>query len=456
MTLEVAQLQSFRKDLLLGQRASVDAPQNLSLVAMLGKFERAVMPNAAVAATVALRPAVYPNDRARKAMLKLLSGRDGNVTDSMAVAVPILLKQHGLSLHPFDFARLEDFIARHGEQLSPDARDWLGIIRPGRKEAADDSYLDGPIAEEHLMQASKVQRIQYLRELRVRDPARARRLIEGMMPSEAAEMRLRLLKVLSHTPSTDDQAFLETLLRDRAPTVKDYALGLLSCIPGTENFARQLARLKDSLQIKAEGLLRRRKVFVYKGSEPKPGQDRFANLVGGLSLADIAGAFGEDRASLISIAMQSDKLPDLQLMLIRKAVDEREFLLAEKAAEQANGNDGELMSALIDQEFSERPEKERADILRLCFTPRSWKQLPPTGLMMQITSQIPPALPEDLAHDLIAHTGWSKLEDGAKKISLEVVAHLIPQRHSAEFMQMAEAWSPRAALYHRFISSLSQ
>lgn len=450
----IEQLQNFRKELLLGKTSTPDALKSLALAAMLSKFEPLEIPRSPTAPLAKLKPGDFPSDAARRSMLRLLAGRDGSISDNMAAAIPAVLRQRGLSLHPFDFARLEEFVARYADQLSQDARDWLRLIRPKREEV-NDPYLDGPITEEHLMQASKAQRIQYLRELRSQDAGRARILIETMLPSEAAHMRLRLVKLLGDRPTVDDQPLLESLLKDRAPTVKDFALALLSRISGTETFAKQVARLKDSLQIKTEGLLRRKKVFVFKGPEPRPGQDRFANFLASLGITDFAQAFGEEPAAIVSIAMNSDKHLDLQLGLIRKAVDEGNFPLIAKAAEQLNGHDGVLMTALIDDEFADRPESERTQILGLCFTPEIWKQLPQVHVFMQIASRIPPALTVAIARDLITHAGWNEISDDAKKVYFDSIAHLIPQELSAEFYRIVEAVSPRAALYHRFLSSLT-
>jgi hypothetical protein len=451
---EIDDLQSFRNELLLGKAPSEGSLKTLALAAILGKFEHRGKQKFSANPYLNLRPARYPNDITRRALRGLLSGRDGNVSDIMATSVPAVLRQHGLSLHPFDFSALENFVAEHREQLSQDARDWIQLVRPGQREA-DDLYFDGPISEDHLMLASKAQRVQYLKELRAKNPQHARTLIESLLPTEAAEMRLRLLKILGDKPTIDDQDLIESLLKDRAPTVKDFALVLLGRIPGTETFTRQVERLRDSLQIKTEGLLRRRKVFVFKGPDPKPGQNRFSGLLESLSLDEFAKAFGEAPASIIPIVMSSDKLLDLQLGLVRKAVDEKQISLIKDAAAQLNGHDGMLMAALIDDDFAERAEQQRAEILGLCFTPAIWKQLPHLNIFMQAAARIPPSLPERMARDLISHACWVKNTDDTKKLYLESIAHLIPHQHSVAFSQLADGVAPRAAHYHRFISSLT-
>ena len=45
---------------------------------------------------------------------------------------------------------------------------------------------------------------------------------------------------------------------------KRQAQELLGFIPGTDMFAKRIERLKDDLEVKTEGLLRPRKILVYK------------------------------------------------------------------------------------------------------------------------------------------------------------------------------------------------
>src|SRR5262245_60104325 len=50
-------------------------------------------------------------DAARHALLRLLSGKDAKSSDNIAAAALHAMKGAGLRLHPFDYSRLEDFIA---------------------------------------------------------------------------------------------------------------------------------------------------------------------------------------------------------------------------------------------------------------------------------------------------------------------------------------------------------
>jgi hypothetical protein len=454
--IDAARLHAFRNALVVGTGRSEtkNALADLALVATLVKFEPRPAPESAPAPRLHLRPETYPNAAARRTLLRLLSGRDGNVADNMAAAIPVVLKEHALALHPFDFAKLEDFIEKHADRLTAMPRDWLRAIRPEKKDT-DDPYLDGPVTEEHLAQASKSQRITFLRELRARDPSRARALVEASLPHEAADMRLRLLKILEDGISPGDQPFLEGLQNDRAQTVKDHAQALLARIPGADAFVRRIARLKDDLQIKTEGLIRRRKVFVYKGPDAKPGQNRFAALLSGLSFTDIAKAYGESPETLIAAALQTDKMADLLIVLVRSAVDARQFDIVRAACDQLSGSDGQLAFALIDDEFAGRPDADRREILQLCFDARQWKQLPHPAIVSHIAARIPPALPQALAESLLGHTDWAKIEETARKPLYDAIAHLIPASLSPAFSGMADAYAPRAALYHRFLQSLS-
>lgn len=457
MTVDAITLEKFRRSLLLGiskSSSSVGMLATLSLAAMQVKFERMPLPKTAQLPGLRLHPARYPSIQTRKALDRLLSGPEAKVTDMMASTVPGVLQGVGLELHPFDFVRLEDFIARYSEQLSPAVRDWLRIVQPDRK-GQEEPYLDGPMNEEHLAVASKGQRIAFLHDLRVRDPEQARAIISNMMSTEPADMRLRLLQVIGHKLTELDKAFVESLLKDRAGSVRELAQSLLGRIPGSENIALSMARLKEDLHVVTEGILRRRKIFVCKGLEPKPNQSRFDDRLTGLSLADIAEAFGEEKSSIIDIAMRSEKLLDLQLNLIGKAIDEGDYSLVKAACEQLNSHDGILLNALIDDSYAKRTEFDRNEILGLCFTPSKWAQLPIASDLAKASARIPLPLPEPIARDLLRHPHWKVLEDLPRKATLEAIAHLIPASLSADIILIAEGHAPRVVLYHRFIQSLS-
>jgi hypothetical protein len=92
------------------------------------------------------------------------------------------------------------------------------------------------------------------RELIVRargiDPARARAWLEATWPNEKADERAALLAGLRTGIGPDDEAFLETQLRDRASSVREAAQALLPHLPGSAFVARMKSRADGTLDFK--------------------------------------------------------------------------------------------------------------------------------------------------------------------------------------------------------------
>src|SRR5262249_14403820 len=84
------------------------------------------------------------------------------------------------------------------------------------------------VSEESLAQAGKTQKRSYLKELRSRDPDKARVLIERLLPGEAATVRAELVALLASSLGDADKGFLISLAADRAQSVRDGADLLLA------------------------------------------------------------------------------------------------------------------------------------------------------------------------------------------------------------------------------------
>ncbi|WP_240506524.1 DUF5691 domain-containing protein [Thermoactinospora rubra] len=80
----------------------------------------------------------------------------------------------------------------------------------------------------------------YLRTLRERDPAEARRLLEESWEREAPDDRAAFLEVLELGLSMDDEPFLEAALDDRRREVRQQAANLLTRLPESR-LARRMA-----------------------------------------------------------------------------------------------------------------------------------------------------------------------------------------------------------------------
>ena len=312
-SLAASRTKDIKQTMLLGLSKAplrdIDPLATLALVAMREKFVRPHPPaGPADASTPYASYGKLLSDEFRLLLLKLLSERDVGA-DWHAVDIFRAIKAHDLRLHPFDYARLEYFIERYAAEFGPEERAWLAVVRPARKQ--DDIYPEGPLTDATLPQASRAQKLQFLRALRKEDAGKARKLVETLLPNEPANVRAEFVGLLALKLGDDDRPFLESLAQDRAQSVRDAASMLLGCIRGTDAFAKRIERLKDHLQIKTEGLLRKHQVLKYTG--PTSGNsgdvaEAQRALLKDLRLKDIADALGVTEQDLLEAASRSQRI----------------------------------------------------------------------------------------------------------------------------------------------------
>src|SRR5262249_37291763 len=90
-----------------------DPKAALKALALLGQHNRFRRP--AGASPTSVQP-LFPDERAivpeaaRPLLLSLLSGKGGDLTDAIPLAIADAMERRRLRLHPFDLARLEDFV----------------------------------------------------------------------------------------------------------------------------------------------------------------------------------------------------------------------------------------------------------------------------------------------------------------------------------------------------------
>ena len=168
-------------------------------------------------------------DASRRALIRLLAGKKPADGDEISRAAIRAVRNSGRALHPFDYARLEEALARHAAELNARERDWLSAVRPER-ELPEAAYDGPPISEETLANAGKHAKLEFLRQLRAENPAKARSLLSGLFSSEPAAMRASLLEIIALNPEKDDAPFLLELASDRAATVREAAEKILGRI----------------------------------------------------------------------------------------------------------------------------------------------------------------------------------------------------------------------------------
>ncbi|MFZ5677323.1 MAG: DUF5691 domain-containing protein [Pseudomonadota bacterium] len=442
-----------------------DTLTTLALVAARSRYGRPLPPrreNDGMRASGGIDPATLMPEAARQPLLRLVTGKDGSASDAIACAALRAIKLSGLGLHPFDFSRLEDFIARYAEDLGPAERKWLKEVRPDDKRSAGTSDDDGSVTAENLDAAGKAGKLAFLRSLRASDPARALSLIEGLLPQETAALRAELVGLLGVSLTKADAAFLESLAQDRASSVRDAAAALLARLPGSAAYEEKLERLRDRIEIKKAGLLRRRIVLELR-KEPRAngvfrafeGFHENKELFEGVRLGDLARILNLAEDEMITAGLEQAELGNL---IFRAAVLENPRRDLSRYAALFKGDLSHLTLLTLTDLLPRLDATARAAVLDLTISPRGWSSLPEPIILQQVHVVLGAALPLHLATDLLRSPLWREAMEGgpddARLSWLSAVAPLIPRPLSGDFLRDAEPEARRAALYHRFLLAL--
>jgi hypothetical protein len=460
-------MQRFRRDAMLGiDVVSTTSLQTLALTAIESRFSTPMCAAIPVVNRLHINDGAYLAPAARRALLRLLLSKDGTVTDHFASAIPHVLHRAQRLLHPFDFAKLEHFIAHQLAHLGQNEVRWLDRVRPA-KVRVDDSYWDGPLTDEYLPRASKSQKINYLSQLRSTEPARARELITNLMTNEIADTRAGMVRLLQVGLSNDDREFLQSLNQDRAPTVKQLADTLLARLPGSDSESRTIALVRDYLAIKSDGILKRTKVLVYQGpaiasGEPEP--KRWALLLDGLSLHVLETALNESTASLIEIAANSPKQPQLFGHIARMLLHEGKLELFADAYAAIDNQIEAFFSAVFDQDFATLSPDQRQHAVRVCIgakllRPKLLSNKPNVQLIYRFlqsvaTGEFEP-LPDDIGGALLDALIAQIAEDSNVQYPLGLLASVLSDNLSKRVIASCEDSAPRAALFHHFLLAAS-
>ncbi len=475
MTISPRNQDEFRQALMLdlAQNPLPDAGANalatVALFAARNRYKRPTMPLQSSAeepdtTTAASSLALLP-DGARTLLIRLFTGKDANSGDGIARGTVRAIKQAGFRLHPFDYSRLEDFIARFGDELGRPERQWLSKVRP-EAQSVDTPYDDEPVTEETLPAASKAQKLAFLWNLRRSDPTRARGLIETLMASEPASVRAELVVRLVEGLGQDDRPFLESLSVDRAQSVREAAERLLARLPGTEAYRKKLERARDQIEIKKTGLLKRRTTLSLR-IEPRPNVTHtdpmfhatvfHSELFHGIRLADLASALNMTVEELMAGSAQSVGLGHLVLKIAILEGTKVDFDLFSTLL--AGDSGGTALFLLKDVIPSTSGEMRKA-LLERAFSFATWGVLPAPILFEQIYDLLREPLPVPLAASLLRSSIWRDAfqsdADASKPYWALNVAPLIPRALSDDFIRDAEPHSRRAALYHRLLLALPE
>ena len=172
-----------------------------------------------------------------------------------------LVARRGYSAHPADW--LPEPAANSGD--IPDLyTPWLHWMMQREAEQPLQLALD----EDSWPEFAPAERLALLAEVRRRDPAAARALLQACAAAEPAEQRVRLLEKLEINLGADDVEYLRSLSGDRSQKVKDLVLQLLSrqdavdaataaALGAAAKEGDETDRLVEGFRVKKVGLLKR-------------------------------------------------------------------------------------------------------------------------------------------------------------------------------------------------------
>ncbi len=215
-----------------GRKGAAAELAALALVGQRLRFRRHGPPPAPDAAVpVEDRRRIVP-DAARPLMRRLVAAKGASATDIAALSLADCCRRLGLRPHPFDLPRLSAFAKAHADALGAYAAAF--VSRGDEESRGANGYFDAETLDAGNWSSGRpAARAEFIRAMRGREPDRARELVEASFSSDPAPIRARLLEALARNLSMADAPFLESLEKDRAPSVRETAQSLLKRIPGT-------------------------------------------------------------------------------------------------------------------------------------------------------------------------------------------------------------------------------
>ena len=286
--------------------------------------ERLLLAVAAQALDVGLRPAA-PKTLKRRPLLPrlglpllperlrpLLRAALKNATDARRKSrVATLVASRGYVLHPMDW------MPPASDQNSPDVYapwiDWQASVE-GLKIAPQEQ-LTAQNWDDFYPAARRIA----LAEMRRRDPATARNLMEAKAPGEPAEVRLALIELMHFGLTPEDAPFLKSLATDRSGKVQELAGRLLARLgehgrTGDGGADDPVAELAAFITEGKSGFIRRRTTYAPAKLKSTAQEKRRAELFETCNLVDLATRFGVNEADFIAAwQFGTDNTADIQI-----------------------------------------------------------------------------------------------------------------------------------------------
>jgi uncharacterized protein DUF5691 len=400
-----------------GMIEPADPAATLKALALVGQHSR--FRRSSPTSTVAAEP-LFSDGRAtiaetaRPLLISLFTARRGGVAaDVVALAVADAMARKRVKIHPFDLPHLEDFVKTHCEQLGPGACAW--VERHASRTTNDPQHylLDETIDETSWMRARPAQKAAFIRGLRATDPARARELVEGSFQGEQAAVRVALLNALNVNLSPADLPFLESLAKDRAPSVRDAAADVLSRLPGTAQAAKRLEECLSRIKMTKGGLLRRRTVLRidFPATVQEPQRTFWAiGTFGAIGLEEFAAALGLSADEIVTAAADDQILSGI---LAVQAARARRYDLVARLVRDDTANAWVIIDWSGDPDGldpASAPAWSAAVV-----QPDVWKDMPHHLALESIYRKMRGPLAEPAARSILASRAWRSFIDHARQ-----------------------------------------
>jgi Family of unknown function (DUF5691) len=323
---------------IVGQLGPAPEPV-LALLALTGQRQRFVRPqHPAVEAVSDAARRLHEDPRpilpplARRSLSRLTrSVEKANAGSIVAIAVR-RIGEAGCRVHPFDLPDVARHIKSDAASLGLAERAYLALAgNDGDEESAKGVFYER-ITADNWTTFPKAHRRAFVGELRRKDTAAGRALVETVWKSEPAPVRAVLLEALAIGLGEGDKPFLDGLATDRAESVKQAAAQLLTRISSTDDFKQRLGAAAKCFAKAGSGLGKVMAAFGIGGeatltfqlpgdgknwSEQQAARER---LFAGLSLDLLAEAVGDAPDAIIA-ALPADEHHVLMLLLDRAVAD---------------------------------------------------------------------------------------------------------------------------------------
>ncbi|MGX5840879.1 DUF5691 domain-containing protein [Mesorhizobium sp. ArgA1] len=286
--------------------------------------ERRLLAIAAQALDVGLRPAAPKTLKRRPPLPRLglpllperlrplLRAALKNAADARRKSrVATLVASCGYVLHPMDW------MPAASDQNSPDIYapwiDWQASLE-GLKITPQEQ-----LTVQNWDDFYPAARRSALAEMRRRDPAAARGLIEAKAPGEPAEVRLALIELMHFGLTPEDAPFLKSLATDRSGKVQELAGRLLARLgehTGDGGTDDPVAELAAFIAEGKSGFIRRRTTYTPAKLKSPAQENRRIELFASCYLVDLAARFGKTESDFID-AWQFGVDDKVDLWLVR-------------------------------------------------------------------------------------------------------------------------------------------